>query len=674
MSTVFTIIFAFLLIFTTILLFRKLLFEESKVSTWLLHTLDNTFIVWSVSLFFYTVVFDKTTALLASLSRSLYLFVSLFLTVVFLLVIAYVQSDKSTLPITLEKKKYMKKTKAAKFLIGFYAAIIFLSLLLYTSSAWLINVFGPVSIDQLLYTMQTLSGTNTDQVFTFIDKPLIISVVSTYLFVRLVHFFSSYTLRFGRTTGKREAGKERKWIKRFLVPAAVFTLFAGSVLLSINNVGFAQIKLYFEKSALFEKEYVDAKDVSITFPEQKRNLIYIFVESLEGSYTSTDRGGTQEHDLLEELTELIDEGGINFSNTDQVGGAYQVPGTDYTAAGIVSQTSGVPLKAPTSDKNNFGDEDSYSDGESFLPGITSLGDILNEQGYNQTFVMGSDASFGGRRTYLEQHGNYNILDYPKSIELGLLPVGYAKWWGFEDEKLFTFAKDEATKLSEQGEPFNLTMLTADTHFPDGFIENKPTPYDSQYANVISYTSKQVADFVNWCKEQPFYENTTIVITGDHLTMDQKFTEEYLNGYARTIFNLYINSPIEAEESRRTNREFASFDLFPTTLASLGANILGERIGIGTNLFSDRETVVETNTLQSVRDQLSQQSDFYNDHILNFNPNDYKSKKEAENSSTSSAESSEATEEVSAEENKAEEASSESVVETNETTVTDGAIN
>ena len=34
------------------------------------------------------------------------------------------------------------------------------------------------------------------------------------------------------------------------------------------------------------------------------------------------------------------------------------------------------------------------------------------------------------------------------------------------------------------------------------------------------------------------------------------------------------------------------DMFPTTLASLGAVIDGDRLGLGTNLFSDKPTLAE----------------------------------------------------------------------------------
>lgn len=36
---------------------------------------------------------------------------------------------------------------------------------------------------------------------------------------------------------------------------------------------------------------MDPALVPVTFPEQKRNLVYIFMESMESTYASTDVGG-----------------------------------------------------------------------------------------------------------------------------------------------------------------------------------------------------------------------------------------------------------------------------------------------------------------------------------------------------------------------------------------------
>ena len=48
--------------------------------------------------------------------------------------------------------------------------------------------------------------------------------------------------------------------------------------------------------------------------------------------------------------------------------------------------------------------------------------------------------------------------------------------------------------------------------------------------------------------------------------------------------------IEAENAK--NREFTTLDMFPTTLAAIGCKIEGNRLGLGTNLFSSERTLSE----------------------------------------------------------------------------------
>ena len=57
------------------------------------------------------------------------------------------------------------------------------------------------------------------------------------------------------------------------------------------------------------------------------------------------------------------------------------------------------------------------------------------------------------------------------------------------------------------------------------------------------------------------------------------------------------------------------DLFPTTLASMGAKIEGDILGIGTNLFSDKQTLAEIYGIEKLREELTKNSQFYNKKIL-----------------------------------------------------------
>ena len=178
------------------------------------------------------------------------------------------------------------------------------------------------------------------------------------------------------------------------------------------------------------------------------------------------------------------------------------------------------------------------------------------------------------------------------------------------------------------------METADTHFPDGYVSpNTPTPRDSQYANVIAYSASEVEKVVRWIQQQPFYENTTIVLIGDHLSMDKNFFTDMDKSYLRTTFNLIINPAeglLDIPQERRFNRWWFNGDMFPTMLASIGVKIEGERLGVGTNLFSDMPTLLEENGegkagWDAVNEGFSYKSDMYNANILEGNNEPFNNK-------------------------------------------------
>lgn len=46
--------------------------------------------------------------------------------------------------------------------------------------------------------------------------------------------------------------------------------------------------------------------------------------------------------------------------------------------------------------------------DEFMPNVVMIGDILEDAGYNQMFLIGSNATFGGRRLMYSEHGNFTI--------------------------------------------------------------------------------------------------------------------------------------------------------------------------------------------------------------------------------------------------------------------------
>lgn len=491
----------------------------------------------------------------------------------------------------------------------FCLIVMFGGFLLMYSSNWAINYFGNIKFDQIMFTLsQPLSGTNTTQLKDYAEGPLLTTIVSV-LWTVAISYMSLLFIR-----------NQQKWRRTFPVKLAaflwtmVFVLSSGVV--SASLLGYQDIKAYFfESTKLYDQHYVDPRTVAITFPETKRNLIYIFLESMESSYASTDVGGIEKENLIPNLTNEALNEGINFSNRENLGGMISIPGANQTISAMFAQTSGLPLRTSGSiDENNY-----RSTQEDFMPGAYTLGDMLEEQGYNQMLFIGSQASFGGRDKYFKQHGNYNIRDYYWFKKEGIIPDDYYVWWGVEDEKIFPYAKESLTEMAQSGQPFNFTMLTTNTHFEDGF-QSAATPYKfkDKYSNVIYYSDYLVEDLLQWIKAQDFYANTTVIVTGDHPTMDKDFFKDIDPNYQRTVYNVILNAPTQLQGSNK-NRQFNSTDLFPTTLAALGVQLGSDRLGIGTNLFSQTPTLMETIGTDAYIQEVAKKSDFYNKTFIQTDP-------------------------------------------------------
>lgn len=370
------------------------------------------------------------------------------------------------------------------------------------------------------------------------------------------------------------------------------------------------IKNKFQETKIYEEQYVDARNVKITFPEKKRNLIIIIAESLENSTLSKENGGAWDYSIMPELEQLAKKN-TNFSHMDKIGGAHQLSITYFSAGGIVATTAGIHLGIG----NVLSDINAYKGNGNYLGGAYTLGDVLKDAGYNLEIIMGSDGNFGGRTQYFNTHGQYKIFDLNYAIENEKMTAAEKVWWGFEDDKLFSWSKEEITSLASQKKPFNYIMITADTHFTDGYLSpNAEKKFETQYENVYAYSSKSIYEFVEWVKQQDFYENTTIVIVGDHLGMQTEFyAEKTKNEYYRTIYNVVINPAIE--KNNNTNRIFTTMDMYPTMLASIGAKIEGERLGLGTNLYSEIPTLAEEYGISYLNEELAKNSRFYNKKIL-----------------------------------------------------------
>ncbi|MBQ7284130.1 MAG: phosphoglycerol transferase, partial [Oscillospiraceae bacterium] len=152
-----------------------------------------------------------------------------------------------------------------------------------------------------------------------------------------------------------------------------------------------------------------------------------------------------------------------------------------------------------------------------------------------------------------------------------------------------------------------TMLTADTHFPQGYICQKcRSDHDSVVENVLVCADCQANDFISLFKKQDFYKDTVIVVMGDHPRMDKVLPKD-VAAYERTTYAVFVNCDDKAADS--ANRIYTQLDIMPTTLAAMGFKIEGNRLALGTNLFSDKATLAEELGFATLNSELGKGSEF-----------------------------------------------------------------
>lgn len=508
------------------------------------------------------------------------------------------------------KKNTVLRAGLRVFCYVLLGILVFTALLAFATERWLFQTWGSIDIDEIVFHLNSsIQGTNPEMVRAYLLHYGLYALLAFVLFlVCMVFSKRSRALRILSICF---------WVALSL-GLLEYSLFDADREIALLN--------YFAQGGQTEREetgdfildnYVDAGTVELRFPEKKRNLIYIYLESMEMTYADQKSGGAFQKNVIPELTELSLENESFSGDDSSLNGGVSLPGTTWTIGAIFGQSTAMPLKLPPSFH-----QDINGARESFFPGLTGLGDILKDAGYRQVFMIGSDAEFGARNIFFQTHGGFEVLDYNTAKEDGVIPEDYFVFWGFEDEILFSEAKEKLQTLSKGTEPFNLTLLTVDTHFEDGYVCDlcKKEFGANQYANVMACSSRQVAEFVQWIQKQDFYKNTTIVISGDHPTMDTDFCEQVPEDYLRRTYVSIINSAVKPADPDRS-RQYSTMDLYPTTLAALGVGIRGNRLGLGTNLFSVTDTMLERYGVEESIAGMNQHSAFMDSLYYNAAPDE-----------------------------------------------------
>lgn len=234
--------------------------------------------------------------------------------------------------------------------------------------------------------------------------------------------------------------------------------------------------------------------------EAGRNIVVVYCESLENNFLDRE----DFPDSLPRLHRLADSGWTLWDNYKCVSGATWTVGALYA-----TQTSFPAFFGGAGD-------DIFNRVESSR--LTSYARVMRRAGYDCLFLAGCELGFGGTGGLMKTLG-YRVKgarDFEKGCEKTV--------WGAHDFDLFEQAKLEYSRLSAAGRPFNLTLLTVDTHFtkglPDARLKDKVAPAvpPMSHEYCVACLDYLLGDFVDFVEAQPGGRETAIVVLGDHLMM------------------------------------------------------------------------------------------------------------------------------------------------------------
>jgi phosphoglycerol transferase MdoB-like AlkP superfamily enzyme len=251
-----------------------------------------------------------------------------------------------------------------------------------------------------------------------------------------------------------------------------------------------------------------------------KNLLMIYMESLESLYLddSVFPG------LTPNLIRLRNRA-LNFT------ALHQLPGTGWTVAGMLSSQCGTPLIYETGPGTN----DILQGG--FLNRAVCLGDVLKAAGYRQVFMGGATTDFAGKGEFLKAHG-YDEINGREQLVRKLDDPGYTNDWGLYDDSLFLLAERRFAELASDRRPFNLTLLTVDTHHPGGNASKSCADYEAMnnsMLDAVHCTDQLVGQFLDRLAHYPAWNDTLVVLLSDHLAMRNVARRYYPANYDRKLF-------------------------------------------------------------------------------------------------------------------------------------------
>ncbi len=335
----------------------------------------------------------------------------------------------------------------------------------------------------------------------------------------------------------------------------------GSELVEVNNY------IRSNQASINEEMFGKYKD---------RNLIVVSLESLQNFVINNDMNGHEITPFFNSLTKDPDT--YYFSNFYHQTGLGKTSDSEFI---LENSLFGLGRGAVffTHGGNTY----------------NSMAERLGENGYFTNVMHPNNKSFWNRDMM------YQSLKIDKFYDVDSYKVeeGQAVNWGMKD---IPFMEQSAALMKDMPQPFYSRLITLTNHYPftldpedvmiPEYTSNSGTL--NRYFQTVRYMDEALKDFFQDLKDQGVYDNSIIVMYGDHYGISEnhnKAMAQYLEKDGITPYDnallqevpLFIHIPGDGQGKEMTEVS-GQIDLRPTILHLLGVET-SKDMQLGADLFS-----------------------------------------------------------------------------------------
>jgi phosphoglycerol transferase MdoB-like AlkP superfamily enzyme len=226
--------------------------------------------------------------------------------------------------------------------------------------------------------------------------------------------------------------------------------------------------------------------------------------------------------------------------------------------------------------------------------FTATPEILKDHGYYSAVFHSNNKSFWNRDLMYPSLGYDRYFHQDDYTGTEQNSVG----WGLKDKDFF---EQSIQKLKTLSQPFYTKFITLTNHFPfilseeDRFIDE----YDSEseilnrYFPTVRYTDEAIKYFVKRLKDEGLYDNTVIVIYGDHYGISENHNPSVAKFLGKDQITPFDNMQLQrvpliihvpGQKGQVISKVAGQVDVKPTLLHLLGISTK-KTIEFGTDLFT-----------------------------------------------------------------------------------------